>query len=102
MTRKRFIKLLMEAGMSRNNAAECATLAQEAQRPYTKVLGDLLTYHRAKFKQHYVLDDRRVHAAIVHGTNSRAYKLLHGSVTLSIFDVSLVPSGGYPIGGAVT
>ena len=102
MTRKRFIKLLMEAGMSRNNAAECAMLAQEAERPYTKVLGDLLTYHRAKFKQRYVLDDRRVHTAIVHGTNSAVYKLLYGHFCLPIYEVSLVQSGGYPIRGAVT
>lgn len=79
MNRKKFIKMLMCAGMSRNNAAECAQLAQEAQRPYFKVLGDLLVYHSAKFKQHHVLDDRRVHAAIIHETNSKVYKVLCGT-----------------------
>jgi hypothetical protein len=99
MTRKKFVKMLMEAGMSRNNAAECAKLAQEAQRPYTKVLGDMLTYHRAKFKQHFVLEDRRVHAAIIHGTNSMAYKVLCGIAYIRppIYEVSLVQNGGYPL-----
>lgn len=100
MTRKKFIKMLMWAGMARNNAAECAQLAQEARRPYFNVLGDLLTYHRAKFKQHYVLDDRRIRTAIIHGTNSMVYKLLYGAMVIrEIYEVSLVAAGGYPLGG---
>ena len=50
MTRKRFIKLLMWAGMSRNDAAICAEMARNAGRPYFKVLGDLLNWHRPQFK----------------------------------------------------
>jgi hypothetical protein len=49
MTRKKFIKMLMWAGMSRNEAAKAAALAQEARRPYFNVLGDLLTFHRHHF-----------------------------------------------------
>lgn len=49
MKRKKFIKMLMHAGMARNDAADCATLAQDARRPYYYVLGDLLNFHRRDF-----------------------------------------------------
>ena len=98
MKHKKFVKMLMHAGMSRNNANECATLTHNAQRPYFVVLGDLLNHHRAKFQQDHVLDDRRVRTAIIHGTNSRVYGLLYGRIT-KLYEVSLVPAGGYPLGG---
>lgn len=82
MKRKQFIKQLMAAGMSRNNAAECATLAQEAERPYFKVLGDLLIYHRPVFKRRHVLNYRKVRGSIIHGTNSRAFKALYGRMDI--------------------
>jgi hypothetical protein len=47
--RKKFIKMLMWAGMSRNDAAGCAELAQASGRSYFRVLGDLLNFHRQDF-----------------------------------------------------
>lgn len=76
MKRKKFIKTLMWAGMSRNNAEECATLAQDAGRPYYKVLGDLLNHHREKFKMRHVLNAWPVRAAIIHGHKTTAYNLI--------------------------
>ena len=83
MKRKKFIKMLMWAGMSRNNAAECASLTQAARRSYFRVLGDLLTFHRDKFKMRYILDDMRVRSAIIHGTTSRTYKILHEGASIA-------------------
>lgn len=71
MTRKKFIKLLMWAGMSRNDAADCAALAQDAGRPYFKVLGDLLNYHRPQFK-YMTLAWLKIRYTIIHGYNSPA------------------------------
>lgn len=48
MTRKKFIKQLMAAGISRNTAAEAAAAADRAGRPLFDVLGHLLTV-RAMF-----------------------------------------------------
>lgn len=120
MTRKQFIKQLMGAGMTRNNAADCATLAQNAARPYLHVLGDLLNYHRPHFNN--ALFWLKMRHTIIHGHNTPAGRFfanldeVHSmgndavhqaivagmakkSVTVKITDVSLVPSGGYPIGG---
>jgi hypothetical protein len=68
MTRKKFIKMLMWAGMSRNDAADCATLAQEAERPYFWVLGDLLNWHRQDFGN--PLAWKKMRRTIIHGYNS--------------------------------
>lgn len=69
MTRKKFIKMLMWAGMSRNDAADCATLAQEAERPYFWVLGDLLNWHRQDFGN--PLAWMKMRHTIIHGYNSQ-------------------------------
>lgn len=68
MTRKKFIKMLMWAGMHRNDAADCATLAQEAGRPYFGVLGDLLNFHRPRFSDPLVWPN--VRHTIIHGHDS--------------------------------
>lgn len=68
MTRKKFIKMLMWAGMSRNDAADCATLAQNAERPYFWVLGDLLNFHRQDFGNPLAVPE--VRRTIIHGYNS--------------------------------
>lgn len=68
MTRKKFIKLLMSEGMSRNEAADCATLAQETGRPYLLVSGDLLCFHRHHFGQPLAWIKMRY--SIIHGHNS--------------------------------
>lgn len=70
MKRKRFIKLLMWAGMSRNDAAMCAELAKNAGRPYLYVLGDLLNFHRPQFKN-MALAWLKVRYTIIHGYNTR-------------------------------
>lgn len=70
MKRKKFIKMLMSAGMSRNDAADCATLAQDAQRPYYWVLGDLLNFHRLDFGNN--LAWLKIRYTIIHGHNSPA------------------------------
>lgn len=49
MTRKKFIKSMMGAGMSRNLANGCARVVQEAGRDYYRTEGDLLTFHRRDF-----------------------------------------------------
>ena len=51
MTRKKFVKMLMWAGMQRNDAAACAQLVQEAGRDYFHVLGALLCHHNQHFKR---------------------------------------------------
>ena len=70
MKRKKFVKMLMHAGMSRNDAADCATLAQEAGRPYIYVLGDLLNFHRRDFGN--PLAWLKLRRTIIHGHNSPA------------------------------
>lgn len=70
MKRKKFIKMLMSAGMSRNDANDCATLAQDAGRPYFWVLGDLLNFHRRDFGN--TLAWLRIRYTIIHGHNSPA------------------------------
>lgn len=68
MTRKKFIKMLMWAGMSRNDAADCATLVQDAERPYYWVLGDLLNFHRQDFGN--PLAWKKIRYTIIHGYNT--------------------------------
>lgn len=83
MTRKKFIKMLMWAGMSRNDAADCATLAQDAQRPYFWVLGDLLNWHRQDFGN--PLAWIRMRRTIIHGYNTpvcRFYREIDEAHTL--------------------
>lgn len=70
MKRKKFIKMLMWAGMSRNDAADVAQLAQEAGRPYFKVLGELLNFHRQDFGN--PLAWAKMRYTIIHGHNSPA------------------------------
>ena len=70
MTRKKFIKILMSEGMSRNDAADCAALAQEAGRPYLLVSGDLLCFHRQHFGD--PLGWIKMRYSIIHGHNSPA------------------------------
>ena len=65
MTRKKFIKILMSNGMSRNEAADCATLAQEAGRPHLLVSGDLLCFCRHCFGNPLGWPKMRRH--IIHG-----------------------------------
>lgn len=65
MTRKKFIKMLMHAGMPRNDAADCATLAQEAGRDYNRVCGDLLNFHRRDFGN--PLAWMKMRGTIIHG-----------------------------------
>lgn len=70
MTRKKFIKMLMWAGMQRNDAADCAKLAQEAGRAYFHVLGDLLIYHNQHFKRPaFDIMWLRIRATIIYGAN---------------------------------
>ena len=77
MTRKKFVKMLMWAGMQRNDAAACAQLAQEAGRAYFYVLGDLLNYHNQHFKRPaFDLMWLRIRATIIHGANTPAWVLL--------------------------
>ena len=76
MTRKKFVKHLMAAGMARNDAAECATLAQDAGREYSKVLGDLLNHHRARFKVRGLVGITPVRLCIIHGHKTPAYNVL--------------------------
>lgn len=71
MKRKQFIKQLMAAGMARNDAADCATLAQNADREYFKVLGDLLNFHRHQFK-YMTLAWIKMRYTIIHGRNTPA------------------------------
>lgn len=68
MKRKKFIKMLMWAGASRNDAADYATLAQNAGRPYFWVLGDLLNWHRQDFGN--PLAWKKIRRTIIHGYNS--------------------------------
>ena len=77
MTRKRFIKLLMWAGMSRNDAAICAELARNAGRPYFYVLGDLLNWHRPQFKNMDLAWLKVLHT-ISYGPNSAARRFFAG------------------------
>ncbi len=70
MKRKKFVKMLMGAGMSRNDAADVALLAQEAGRPYFKVMGDLLNFHRQDFGN--PLAWMKMRHTIIHGHNSPA------------------------------
>lgn len=65
MKRKKFIKMLMWAGMSRNDAAGCAKLTQKAGRSYFRVLGDLLNFHRQDFGN--PLAWLRMRYTIIHG-----------------------------------
>lgn len=122
MTRKKFIKMLMSAGMSRNDAADCATLVQDAERPYFWALGDLLNFHRQDFCNPLAVPS--VRRTIIHGYNDpycrfcraiaeenkrRAVQKANAYLTgqrelrtpriVKVFDVSLVASGGYPLGG---
>jgi hypothetical protein len=60
----------MWAGMSRNDAADVAQLAQEAGRPYFKVLGELLNFHRQDFDN--PLAWIKMRHTIIHGHNSPA------------------------------
>ena len=76
MKHRKFVKQLMAAGMSRNNAEECAALAADARRPLYWALGDLLNHHREKFQMRHVLDAYPVRAAIIHGHKSPAYTVL--------------------------
>lgn len=74
MTRKKFIKMLMGAGMQRNDAADCAQLAQEAGRAYFPVLGDLLNYHLQHFKRPAIgIMWLRIRGTIIHGANTPAW-----------------------------
>jgi hypothetical protein len=68
--RKKFVKMLMGAGMSRNDAADVAQLAQEAGRPYFNVMGDLLNFHRQDFGN--PLAWMKMRHTIIHGHNSPA------------------------------
>ena len=72
MKRKKFIKMLMWAGMPRNMAGDCAQLAQEAQRPYDHVLGDLLNKYRHLFTCPWLLNIMGARAAIIHGNETPA------------------------------
>lgn len=75
MTRKKFIKMLMGAGMQRNDAADCAQLAQEAGRAYFPVLGDLLNYHLQHFKRPAIgIMWLRIRGTIIHGANTPAWQ----------------------------
>ena len=65
MTRKKFIKALMGAGMPRNDAADVAVLAQDARREYSQVLPDLLDHHRQDFGNSLAWDIMR--PTIIHG-----------------------------------
>ena len=67
MKRQTFIKQLMAAGMPRNMAADVATLAQEARRPYFNVLGDLLNHARQLFSCSWLLSVMRVRSLIING-----------------------------------
>lgn len=73
MTRKKFIKMLMWAGMSRNDAADAATLAQDAERPYFYVLGDLLCFNRPHFGD--PLAWLKIRHTIIHGRNTPVGRL---------------------------
>lgn len=103
MTRKKFIKMLMWAGASRNEAAVYAALAQDARRPYYLVLGDLLNFHRQHFGN--PLAWKRIRYTIIHGYGTPAHRLLCNidewsrMPSAKIYEVALVASGGYPIGG---
>jgi hypothetical protein len=68
--RKKFVKMLMWAGMPRNMAGECALLAQESGRPYDRVLGELLNKWRHMFTCPWLLSICAVRAAIIHGSNT--------------------------------
>jgi hypothetical protein len=68
--RKKFVKMLMWAGMPRNMAGECALLAQDAGRPYDHVLGDLLNKWRHLFTCPWLLNICAVRATIIHGNNT--------------------------------
>lgn len=72
MKRKKFIKMLMHAGMSRNDAADCATLSREARRPYYWVLGDLLNFHRQDFGNPLAWIKMRY--TIIHGHGTPAHR----------------------------
>lgn len=65
MTRKKFIKALMGAGASRNDAADCAALTRDARREYSQVLPDLLNHHRQDLCNSLAWDNMR--ATIIHG-----------------------------------
>lgn len=77
MKRKTFVRMLMGAGMSRNNANEVAKLAHESGRAYFRVLDDLLCFHWHKFKMRFILDDMKVRTAVVHGTLTPVYRMLY-------------------------
>lgn len=72
MKRKKFIKMLMWAGMSRNDATDCAKLTQEAGRSYFRVLGDLLNFHRQDFGN--PLAWRKMRCTIIHGYGSPPHR----------------------------
>lgn len=81
MTRKKFIKILMSEGVSRNEAAACATWASAARRPYLLVSGDLLCFHRKHFKTPNLW--------------WKAFRTIVQGHKLAI----IVPAGGCPLGG---
>ena len=74
MTRKKFIKMLMWAGMSRNDAADVAALAQDAKRPYFWVLGDLLNWHRQDFGN--PLAWLKIRRTVIHGYNTPPWRII--------------------------
>ena len=92
MKRKRFIKLLMEAGMSRNDAADCAALTQNAGRSYFKVLGELLNFHRHQFNHRALcISWLKIRHTVIHGHNSTV-----GRFFANIDEVHTWPAqGGY-------
>ena len=90
MTRKKFIKMLMWAGMQRNDAAACAQLAQEAGRAYFHVLGDLLNHHHQHFKRPAInIMWLRIRGTIIHGANTPAWRFFR-----DIDEVHKWPMGG--------
>ena len=91
--RKKFIKMLMGAGMSRNDAADCAALAQDANRPYNLVEGDLLNFHRQDFGNPLAWTKMRNTIIYGYGSNPRRVVMNY------LREVSLVAAGGYPLGG---
>lgn len=99
MIRKKFIKMLMHAGMSRNDAADCATLSREARRPYYWVLGDLLNFHRQDFGN--PLAWIKMRHTIIHGHGTPAHRFfseideaskMDGSQVAAVLEAGMAPS----------